>query len=124
MELARGDAGLKNLDLVITYLLTANEKLSATELSTALADIDERLGALTMTLHEMLKRQGLRQGPEQGRRQGLRRGLEQGLEQGRQEGRQEVKEAFARKLLTRGMSPAEVAELAELPIDAVRALAH
>jgi predicted transposase/invertase (TIGR01784 family) len=40
------------------------------------------------------------------------------------QGRKEAREAFARKLLARGMSLTEVAELTELTEEQVRALTH
>ena len=55
--------------------------------------------------------QGLAQGLEQGLAQGLEQGLAQGLEQGLEQGfRQKVKE-YTQKMLRRGMSPAEIADL-------------
>ena len=56
-------------------------------------------------------KQGLEQGLEQGLAQGLEQGLAQGLEQGLEQGfRQKVKE-YTQKMLRRGMSPAEIADL-------------
>ncbi len=81
-----------------------NRHLSGAELSEVLIEVDESLGALAMTLQEML--------------------IKKSLKEGRQEGRQEEKEALARKLLAQGMLPADVAELTELSSEAVRALTH
>ena len=67
---------------------------------------------------EGLKR-GLREGLEEGRQEGLKRGRQEGLQQGLQQGvKQGVKQGIEQKLkehtkkmLHRGMSPAEIADL-------------
>ena len=63
---------------------------------------------------EGLKR-GLREGLEEGRQEGLKRGRQEGLQQGLQQGvtqglEQKLKE-HTQKMLYRGMSPAEIADL-------------
>jgi len=48
---------------------------------------------------------------------------QEGVEEGRQEGETEAAITFARRLLLRGDSVQAVAEITELPIEKVRALA-
>lgn len=43
-------------------------------------------------------------------------GLERGQEEGREEGREETRHAVAKRLLARGMSPHEVADITGLPL--------
>jgi len=50
--------------------------------------------------------------------------LERGIAQGREQGREQSKEKIARNLLGRGMPIEEIASIAELPVDKVRALAE
>ena len=73
-----------------------------------------------MTAAEQLRRQGLEEGLEKGLEEGLEKGLEEGLEKGRQQERKTT----ARRLLERGFSQAEVAELTELSEDEVHKLAQ
>ena len=51
---------------------------------------------------------------ERGRKQGIEMGIEKGLEKG--------KEITARNLMKRGMSVEEIAQVAELPVEKIRAL--
>jgi len=67
-----------------------------------------------MTAAEQLRRQGLEEGLEKGRIEGR--------QEGRIEGRRQERETTALRLLERGFSPAEVAELTELSEDEVRGL--
>ena len=56
------------------------------------------------------------------RREGFEEGLEQGREQGREQGSYETKLETARKLLARGDSPAEIADLLSLSVSQVQEL--
>ena len=53
---------------------------------------------------------------------GLSRGREEGLSRGREQGRAEEREQFVRNLLRRSMPIEEIAAIAELPVEQVRAL--
>ena len=61
---------------------------------------------------------------EQWIREGEQRGEQRGRNEGRNEGRKEAKLELARRLLERGMSPAEVAVIVDLPKEQVLALAQ
>ena len=55
--------------------------------------------------------QGLAQGLEQGLAQGLEQGLAQGLEQGMEQGLRQKAKEYTQKMLRRGMSPDEIADM-------------
>ena len=61
---------------------------------------------------------------EKGRKEGRQQGLQEGLQKGRDEERHERAVVFAGKLLDKGMSVDEVAELTELPLEEVRKIAE
>ena len=99
------------------------EKLSADERKRLEYEAREKAvrdyNCLMDSAQELGLEQGLAQGLEQGLQQGIKQGLEQGLEQGLAQGleqgleqgfRQKVKE-YTQKMLRRGMSPAEIADL-------------
>ncbi|GHV37457.1 hypothetical protein FACS1894187_14220 [Synergistales bacterium] len=71
-----------------------------------------------LTYSEEAELKGIEKGIKEGIEQGIERGIEKGIEKGRAE------KAFdmARKLLARGMTLLEVAEIAELPIDTLQTL--
>ena len=50
--------------------------------------------------------------------------IEKGRQKGKQEGRREEKLEVARKALAKGMSPADVAELTDLPLEVIQKLSH
>jgi len=56
------------------------------------------------------------------RRDGFEEGLATGLEQGREQGAYETKLETAKKLLARGDSPAEIADLLSLSVSQVQEL--
>ena len=56
------------------------------------------------------------------RRDGFEEGLTTGLEQGREQGAYETKLETAKKLLARGDSPAEIADLLSLSVSQVQEL--
>ncbi|MDY9132217.1 Rpn family recombination-promoting nuclease/putative transposase, partial [Escherichia coli] len=47
---------------------------------------------------------------------GIEKGMEKGIERGIEKGRQEVSQEFALRLLSKGMSREDVAEMANLPL--------
>ena len=55
--------------------------------------------------------QGLAQGLEQGMEQGLEQGVAQGLEQGMEQGLRQKAKEYTQKMLRRGMSPDEIADM-------------
>ena len=77
-----------------------------------------------MTAAEQLRRQGLEEGLEKGLEEGIEKGRIEGRMEGRKEGQEQERKITARRLLERGFSQAEVAELTELSEDEVRALAQ
>lgn len=99
-----GDPGLRNLALLVEYLLTVNEHVSVDALGEFFAPMGDKAREIPMTVGQQLR--------------------EQGRQEGRQEGRMEEKRDVARRLLARGMDPAEVAEATELPLEEVQKLAH
>lgn len=62
---------------------------------------------------------GIKQGLKQGREQGIEQGIERGREQGIEQGKVEV----ARNLLRKGWTPEGIAEITNIPIETIRALA-
>lgn len=50
---------------------------------------------------------------------GIEKGMEKGMEKGIQQGRQEVSQEFALRLLSKGMSREDVAEVTTLPLTEV-----
>jgi len=109
---AAGDRGLQSLALLVEYLLTVNEHVSVAALGEFLAPMGDKAREIPMTVGQQLKEEGLKEG------------LQRGRQEGRQEGRMEEKRETARRLLARGMDPAEVAEATELPLEEVQKLAH
>jgi len=103
-----GEPGLRNLALLVEYLLTVNEHVSVDALGEFLAPMGDKAREIPMTVGQQLREEGLREG----------------LQRGRQEGRIEEKRELARKALAKGMSPSEVAELTELSLEEVQKLAH
>jgi hypothetical protein len=99
-----GGEGLLGLAFVVNYVVQASDPAHHADLRTVLGRLGEPALEVYMTIAEQLRQEG----------------LEKGLEKGRQEGRQEI----ARKLLARGLSVTDVAELTGLPVDEVRALSH
>jgi hypothetical protein len=64
----------------------------------------------------------LRNNREEGLKEGLERGLERGIEQGIEQGRLAEKQETARKMLSAGIDPAQIATFVELPIEQIVAL--
>ncbi|GHT02955.1 hypothetical protein AGMMS50276_33030 [Synergistales bacterium] len=58
----------------------------------------------------------------EGVKKGIRKGMKKGIEKGIEKGKAEKAFDVARKLLARGMTLPEVAEIAELPIDKLQTL--
>ena len=69
-------------------------------------------GESMMTLAQWFEEKGIEKGIEKGMEKGMEKGIEKGIQQGRQEERQE----FALRLLSKGMSREDVAEMANLPL--------
>ena len=58
------------------------------------------------------------------KREGFEEGLQQGLQQGREQGAYEKALETARKFLSMGLSPEQVVQGTNLPLDVVQALAQ
>jgi predicted transposase/invertase (TIGR01784 family) len=61
---------------------------------------------------------------QKARAEGIEAGRAEGIEEGEAKGEATAKARVAKKLLAEGRSPAEVAEIVELPEDQVRRLLH
>jgi predicted transposase YdaD len=83
----------------------------------------QEVKAMFATKFQEYSRRLKEEGLEQGREEGLSEGLEQGLDEGRTEGRAVERLAIARRLLERGETVEEVAELTGLSPDDVTNLA-
>lgn len=64
------------------------------------------------------------EGLAEGRAEGRVEGLQEGRQEGRLEGRLEERLEMSRRMLDRGFSPSEVADLTELPLETVLSLLH
>jgi predicted transposase YdaD len=102
--LPEGTELLHLLEQLVEYLMTVNPALTAEQLSEALRPMGTEAQELPKTY--------------------LSRMVEQGLQKGREEGRRERNLEVARKALAKGMSPQDVAELTDLPLEEVQKLAH
>ncbi len=73
-----------------------------------------------MTLAQWFEEKGIEKGMEKGIERGIEKGMvkgiEIGIEKGIQHGRQEVSQEFALRLLSKGRSREDVAEMANLPL--------
>ena len=103
---------MRNLTLIVEYLLRANERVTVEALANFMSTMGDKAREIPMTVGERLI--------EQGRQEGLQKGRQEG----RQEGRREALLQTARKLLARGMSLDEVVEMTDLPLDEVQKLVH
>ena len=103
------------------------EKLSADERKRLEYEAREKAmrdyNCLMDSAKELGLEQGLQQGLEQGLEQGLQQGLEQGLEQGLQQGSELKLKEITEKMLNRGMSPHEIADMIGEDPDSIRILA-
>jgi predicted transposase YdaD len=104
LVVSRGEAGLRDLERLVEYAMTVNEPVSTEALSKFLAPLGDRAKEIPMTVGEQLR--------EEGRREG------------RKEGSHERALEVARKALAKGMSPKDVAELTDLPLEEVQKLTH
>ncbi|MCS6969073.1 MAG: hypothetical protein NZM39_10845, partial [Bernardetiaceae bacterium] len=57
---------------------------------------------------------GMKEGIEKGIKEGIEKGMKEGIERGREEGRLEERLLFARRLLEKGFSVAQIVELTGL----------
>jgi hypothetical protein len=86
-------------------------------------EADVMLQNTILTYSEEAERRGLRKGRKEGKVEGRMEGKAEGRVEGKAEGRAEGKEEMARKLLVRGdYSPEVISEIAELPVDRLKAL--
>ena len=104
VEKAKGEPGLHHIGVLVEYLMVVNPEATQEKL-------EEALKPMGTEVQELPKTYGLRI-------------IEQGRQEGRDEGRRERDLELARKALAKGMSPAEVAELTDLPFEEVQKLAH
>lgn len=74
---------------------------------------DREIGGESMiTLAQWFEEKGIEKGIEKG----MEKGIQLGRQEGRQEARQEERQEFAQRLLSKGMSREDVAEMANLPL--------
>ncbi len=98
--LSKGKPGLHYLGLLVQYVMLVNPEATQESLSEALKPMGTEAQDLPKTYGQKL------------------------LEQGRDEGRRQNQLEVARKLLAKGMSPADVADATDLPLEEVQKLAH
>jgi predicted transposase YdaD len=111
---------LRILRLFVHYILTVNEYVTVDELVEFLAPMGDKAKEIPMTVGEQLIEKGRQEGEMKGRQEGEMKGRQEGEMKGRRENQLEV----ARKALAKGMSPSDVADLTELPLEEVQTLAH
>ena len=87
-------------------------------------EVKTMFAASVVAYEKKLKAESLQQGIEQGIEQGIKRGIEQGRQQGIEQGEREKAREVAQRLIDRGFSVSETADLAGLPEDEVRTLAQ
>ena len=104
------DANLQQqiIELIETIVLYKFPNLSREELEAMLG------------LSELRQTRVYQEAREEGRQEGIEQGLEQGIEQGLEQGQLQAKLKMVPRLLQRGLSIEEVAELLELDIETVR----
>ncbi len=73
-------------------------------------------------LERAIRHQNRIEGREEGREEGRKEGREEGRAEGRAEGREEVKRETAKKLITKGMSIDDIAEVTGLSPEEIREL--
>lgn len=101
---SRGEPGLRNLELLVEYVLKVNDHIAMDALSEFLAPMGDEAKEIPMTVGEQL--------------------IEKGRQEGEAKGRLDALLQTARKALAKGMSPADVAELTDLPLEEVQKLTH
>ena len=109
---SRGEPGLRNLELLVEYLMKVNEHATVDAMTEFLTPLGDEAKEIAMTVGEQLIEKGRQEGEQVG------------LQKGRQEGHREALLQTARKALTKGMSPADVADLTDLSLEEVQKLAH
>jgi predicted transposase YdaD len=97
-------------------------KLPRTSREMLLQMIDEEEVDRMITNIERVIDKALADKYRQGKQVGLAEGKKAGLAEGKKAGFAEGKRIIACKLLQKGLSPAEVSELTELPLDQVKGL--
>lgn len=100
VEKAKGRLGLHHIGILVQYLLLVNPVSTPENLSEALKPMGSEIQEIPKTYGQRM------------------------IEQGRKEGRKEALLQTARKALAKGMSPAEVADLTDLPLEEIQRLAH
>ena len=68
---------------------------------------------------EMLMEERFEAGMEKGIKQGIAQGIEKGREQGIEQGAYNTKLETAKKLLLKGMTPAEISEVTSLSLETI-----
>jgi len=80
---------------------------------------DSKEGEIIMELMPAWKRWGYEEGIQEGLEKGIEQGIEKGIETGIAKGREEARREVAVRMLSKGASPEEVAELLDVPIEEV-----
>jgi len=111
--------GLEFLEIVFRYLFQAGRVENINEVvEVAVKSLGQKTEEAVMTIAEQLKAEGKKEGLEEGKREGL----EEGKITGREEGKKENQAEVAMRLIGKGISLDFVAEVTELPLDALRRL--
>ena len=121
-ELVGDTSDLRDLRMILRYILMASEHVSAQQLVDVVEPLGEQVKEIAMTEGERLIAVGFERGIESGLKQGIEQGLEQGIARGVVEGRQEERRRLARKMLESGLDAHQVASLSGLSVEQVRHL--
>ncbi|MDI6795129.1 MAG: hypothetical protein QME81_20065, partial [bacterium] len=82
-ELAKKHTGLEYLEIIVTYLTNATDKLTEEELGKAVEVVlPSKGGEFMATLAEKWVEQGMREGEREGERKGEKKGLLEAIEMG------------------------------------------
>ncbi|NLV17084.1 MAG: Rpn family recombination-promoting nuclease/putative transposase [Syntrophomonadaceae bacterium] len=95
----------------IIYILNARPDLELEDIYEVSQNVSPERSGKIMTLAEKLYNEGMEKGME--------KGIEKGIEKGRLEGKLEGQRKTAKNFLRLGLSPEQVAEAAELPIEEI-----
>ena len=114
-------------------ILAKREGVDLSGMAEEIASEEEAEKMVTYVQREIrkIRKEGRLEGREEGRMEGRMEGRQEGRQEGRMEGRQEAMQESARKtlesarkMLSRGFDAAQVADVLDLPLEQVRALAE
>ena len=106
-----------------TFFRNFMDLLQTTVETEKIQRLKKELEPVLDVLYEMRYEEGVEDGFSEGKKEGFSEGKKEGFSEGKKEGVLGTSLKFAAKLLSRGMSVEEVAEISELELDQVEALA-